>query len=246
MGGLSDKFINRMVNPDTQELTKSGKRFLTWDSSIGFATSLGSGIIDQYSQSIQAKSAARIAEINRAAEEAAYKREVEYMNEEAAKKGWAEYEDMEDFVERQRLLSSLSGSSGAGEERIISDTKEKYRQEHEAALRALNVQSYERWVGSQQRQLEYDLQSYSNRQSSRGWLLRGVSEGVQSGATVVKASTEFFSDYFKWARNNGKSIKSEKINKKDLKKATDEAIGTYKNRKQRIPIKISKSKLNLI
>lgn len=195
------------INPDTQELTPKGRRYVTGATAVSGIAGLATGVIDAYSNSQVAKYQARIADMNAAAEEEAYRRDVQYMNEKAAREGWADYENMQDFADRQRLLSALSGSSGVGEERIMEDTYEKYRQEHETALRALNAQSFERWRGSQSAQLAYKTQSDVSKIMGKNWLLAGTLQGVSYATDNVKSSMAFFSDYYKWARENGKDVK---------------------------------------
>lgn len=207
MGNLINNPLEGYINKDTQELTPSGKRFVGRSIAFSGLTGLATGIIDAYSNSLTAKSQAKIAEANAAAEELAYRRDMELLNEKAAREGWADYEDMKDFAERQKLLSSLSGSSGSGEERIVADTYEKYRKEHETALRGLNIQSFERWRGKEAARLQYGLEADMYRIEGSSPLLKGVLQGSIYGAENVKATTQFFSDYYKWARDN--NVKSD-------------------------------------
>lgn len=205
MGNL--RFANWGIDPETQQLTPKGRNAVTGITVGSGIAGLASGIMDAYSSSIAAKTQAQIASMNAAAEEEAYRRDIAYMNEKAAREGWAERENIEDFADRQRLLSSLSGSSGAGEERIIADTYEKSRQEHEVALRALNAQSFERWRGSQSAQLAYRSQAAVANIYGKNWLLKGTIQGVSNASDNVKSSMMFFNNYYKWARDNGKDIK---------------------------------------
>lgn len=208
-------------NPGSQV---TGPRALDWGTSIGL---MGINLLSGYDTGRTNKyvnnKMASIYNIQAQSMEDSVNKENLYSNEIQALKGWGADRELAALKGSQMVASSVSGSYGPGDKRLIQDAEAKAFLERRAMLRSLQLESFERSnaakvgaIGLRGQAKQYRLAA---KKSVLTGLLSGLAQGINDTTKYMTTASTF------WRKAEGSTWKSPKTNKA----AVDKAIGSKYN-----------------